>query len=108
MALRSDDDNVFDEDEIIEPLDLDEDEDEQPDAAIPDEVYTADALGTYLRESSRHVDRARAAAPRRRVGTAVAGDAGGRIRRHDDRRFRLGQQGRALHRRDANRRSYGA
>ena len=54
MALRSDDDNVFDEDEIIEPLDLDEDEDEQPDAALPDEVYTADALGTYLREIGRH------------------------------------------------------
>ena len=54
MPLRSDDDDVFDEDEIIEPLDLDEDEDEQPDAAILDEVYTADALGTYLREIGRH------------------------------------------------------
>ncbi|TML81101.1 MAG: sigma-70 family RNA polymerase sigma factor [Actinobacteria bacterium] len=54
MAMRSDDDDVFDEDEIIEPLDPDEDEDEQPDAALPDELYTSDALGTYLREIGRH------------------------------------------------------
>jgi len=52
--MRSDDDDVFDEDEIIEPLDPDEDEDEQPDAALPDELYTSDALGTYLREIGRH------------------------------------------------------
>src|SRR5207302_5497152 len=54
MAMRSDDDDVFDEDEIIEPLDPDEDEDEQPDAALPDELYTSDALGKYLREIGRH------------------------------------------------------
>ena len=48
MALRSDDDDVFDEDEIIEPLDLDEDEDEQPDAAIPDEVVRVREAGREL------------------------------------------------------------
>jgi RNA polymerase primary sigma factor len=54
MALRSDDDNVFDEDEPVEPFDLDDEDDERPDEPLPDELYTSDALGTYLREIGRH------------------------------------------------------
>ena len=52
--LRADNENVFDEDDPEEPLDLSDEDDEQPDAQLPDELYTADALGTYLREIGRH------------------------------------------------------
>jgi RNA polymerase primary sigma factor len=56
MALRPDDDDVFDEDEPPDPFDLaeDEEDDEQPDQPLPEDLYTADALGTYLREIGRH------------------------------------------------------
>src|SRR5439155_19728765 len=50
---RADDAHVFDEDEPLEPVDLDEEDDEQPGEPIPEELYTADALGTYLREIGR-------------------------------------------------------
>ena len=54
MVLRPDDEDVFDEDEQPDPFDLDDEDDEQPDQPLPDELYTADALGTYLREIGRH------------------------------------------------------
>jgi RNA polymerase primary sigma factor len=55
MVLRPDDEDVFDEDEPLDLLDPDDDEeDEQPDQPLPDDLYTADALGTYLREIGRH------------------------------------------------------
>jgi len=55
MVLPSGDEDVFDEDAPPEPFDLsDEDDDEQSDGTLPDELYTADALGTYLREIGRH------------------------------------------------------
>ena len=53
--LRRDDEDVFDEDEAPDPFDLsDDDEDEQAEQPLPDDLYTADALGTYLREIGRH------------------------------------------------------
>jgi RNA polymerase primary sigma factor len=55
MVLRPDDEDVFDEDEPLDLLDPDDDEeDELPDQPLPDDLYTADALGTYLREIGRH------------------------------------------------------
>jgi len=54
MAIQPDESSVFDEDDSIEPLDLDEDEEDPSDEALPDELYTSDALGTYLREIGRH------------------------------------------------------
>jgi RNA polymerase primary sigma factor len=53
-AMPPDGSGVFDEDDSIEPLDLDEDEEDPSEEALPDELYTADALGTYLREIGRH------------------------------------------------------
>jgi RNA polymerase primary sigma factor len=46
--------DVFDEDDSVEPLDLDEVDEDASDETVPDELYTADALGTYLREIGRH------------------------------------------------------
>jgi RNA polymerase primary sigma factor len=54
MALQPDKTDVFDEDDSIEPLDLDEDEEDPSEGPLPDELYTSDALGTYLREIGRH------------------------------------------------------
>jgi RNA polymerase primary sigma factor len=54
MAVKPDDSDVFDEDDSIESLDLDEVEEDPSDEALPEELYTADALGTYLREIGRH------------------------------------------------------
>jgi RNA polymerase primary sigma factor len=54
MVLRPDDEDVFDEDEPSDPFELTDEDDEQPDEPLPDELYTADALGTYLREIGRH------------------------------------------------------
>jgi RNA polymerase primary sigma factor len=54
MAMQPDKDDVFDEDgSVVEPLDPDED-DEPSGEALPEDLYTADALGTYLREIGRH------------------------------------------------------
>jgi RNA polymerase primary sigma factor len=53
-ALQPDGNDVFDEDDSIEPLDLDEEEEDPSEETSPDEPYTADALGTYLREIGRH------------------------------------------------------
>jgi RNA polymerase primary sigma factor len=52
-TMPPDGSDVFDEDDSIEPLDLDEAE-EDPSDEVPEELYTADALGTYLREIGRH------------------------------------------------------
>src|SRR5437016_8026294 len=55
MVLQAGDEHVFDEDEPPEPFDLaDEEDDEQPGEPLAEELYTADALGTYLREIGRH------------------------------------------------------
>src|SRR5262245_41052314 len=54
MVLRPNDEDVFDEDEPEEPFDLDDEDDEQPGELVAEELYTADALGTYLREIGRH------------------------------------------------------
>ena len=54
MALQPDETDVFDEDDSIEPLDLDEEEEDSLEELLPDELYTSDALGTYLREIGRH------------------------------------------------------
>ena len=51
--MPSDRSDVFEEDDSIEPLVLDE-EDEPSDEALPEDLYTSDALGTYLREIGRH------------------------------------------------------
>jgi len=51
--MPPDENDVFDEDDPNEPLDLDEEEDPSGEA-MPEELYTADALGTYLREIGRH------------------------------------------------------
>jgi RNA polymerase primary sigma factor len=53
-TMPPDGNDVFDEDDPIEPLDLDESEEDSSDEAMPEELYTADALGTYLREIGRH------------------------------------------------------
>src|SRR5437764_6292527 len=53
-AMPPDGSDVFDEDASIESLDMDDEDEDPSEESLPEELYTSDALGTYLREIGRH------------------------------------------------------
>jgi RNA polymerase primary sigma factor len=52
--MQRDDDDVFGDEDELTPLDLSDEDEIETDGPLPDELYTSDALGTYLREIGRH------------------------------------------------------
>jgi RNA polymerase primary sigma factor len=55
MVMQREEQDAFDGDgDPYEEIDLDDVDDDDADSSLPDDLYTSDALGTYLREIGRH------------------------------------------------------